>query len=113
MTSPQKLQAGTAGTLLEQSRRETDKLFDLIAGDDLYVRPLPQRHRLIFYLGHVEAFDWNQVGRQGLSESHVSSTLDDLFSRGIDPEPEQLPQDMISDWPSIRETREYVRKVRE
>ena len=34
----------------------------------LYDRPIPERHRIIFYLGHLEAFDWNLLrGPLGLS----------------------------------------------
>ena len=98
---------------LVKSREETDLLFSLISDETLFDRPLPQRHRLIFYLGHLEAFDWNQVGRYDLGQPQVDTTLDRLFERGIDPEPGQLPQDQPGDWPSIRETREYVQKVRE
>ena len=98
---------------LAQSRAETDQLFRIVADDDLYARPLPQRHRLIFYLGHLEAFDWNQAGRYALSEPQVDATLDQLFARGIDPEPGQLPSDRESDWPSINQAHSYVAQVRE
>ncbi len=98
---------------LRLARLETDNLFRLIGEQDIYTRPLPQRHRLIFYAGHLEAFDWNQVGRLALGESHVHETFDRLFERGIDPEPGQLPSDQESDWPSVEETAAYVRNVRE
>ncbi len=45
------------------ARSQTDALFRLIVPDALYDRPIPERHRLIFYLGHLEAFDWNLLGR--------------------------------------------------
>ena len=38
---------------------QTDKLFELVRPESLYARPIPERHRIIFYLGHLEAFDWN------------------------------------------------------
>jgi formylglycine-generating enzyme required for sulfatase activity len=98
---------------LAKSREETDRLFRLIDDAELYSRPLPQRHRLIFYLGHLEAFDWNQIGHFLLGEPHVSDSLDRLFERGIDPEPGQLPNDQPSDWPSLAEARDYVQRVRE
>jgi len=44
---------------LESAREQTDAIFDLIDSEALYSRPIPERHRLIFYLGHLEAFDWN------------------------------------------------------
>ena len=97
---------------LAAARVETDRLFGILSDDAIYDRPLPQRHRLIFYLGHLEAFDWNQVARYGLGEPHLHSAFDDLFARGIDPEPGQLPEDEPSDWPSLAETKSYVDLVR-
>lgn len=98
---------------LQSARLETDNLFRLLSEQDIYARPLPQRHRLIFYMGHLEAFDWNQVARSGLGEPHLHEEFDRLFERGIDPEPGQLPADQPSDWPSIEETSAYVASVRE
>ena len=55
-------QAMSAVTALGQeigfARAQTDSLFRLIAPETLYSRPIAERHRLIFYLGHFEAFDW-------------------------------------------------------
>ena len=48
---------------LQQTRKVTDSLFDLMRPDSLYERPIPERHRLIFYLGHLEAFDWNLIAQ--------------------------------------------------
>jgi formylglycine-generating enzyme required for sulfatase activity len=98
---------------LAESRAETDRLFGLLTDGDLMIRPLPQRHRLIFYLGHLEAFDWNQAGRLALGEPHIEKSLDQLFARGIDPEPGQLPADQPSDWPSVEQAYGYVAQVRE
>ena len=56
-------------------------------------RPIPERHRLIFYLGHLEAFDWNMMCRRGLSVRSFHPSFDRLFEFGIDPEPGCLPQD--------------------
>ena len=44
---------------LEQARGQTDQLFSLVNPEFLYQRPIPERHRIIFYVGHLEAFDWN------------------------------------------------------
>jgi hypothetical protein len=49
---------------LGAARLQTDGLFSLLAPEALHERPIPERHRLIFYLGHLEAFDWNLVARQ-------------------------------------------------
>ena len=53
---------------LSQAREQTDALFGLVRPDALYERPIPERHRIIFYLGHVEAFDWNLIARYALDK---------------------------------------------
>jgi formylglycine-generating enzyme required for sulfatase activity len=78
----------------------------------LYSRPIPERHRLIFYLGHLEAFDWNQICRQALDIPSFHPEFDHLFEFGIDPPVGQAPQDQPSDWPSEREIREYNQRAR-
>lgn len=96
-----------------RARSLTDALFRQVRPEAFFDRPIPERHRIIFYLGHLEAFDWNLVGRKGLGFNAVSPDLDDLFAFGIDPPMGQLPQDRPNDWPSIEQTREYVRAARQ
>jgi gamma-glutamyl hercynylcysteine S-oxide synthase len=97
---------------LANSRRRSDDLFAIVKPDSLYERPIAERHRIIFYIGHLEAFDWNLLhGRVlGLKSSHPE--LDRLFAFGIDPVGGGLPADQPSDWPSMLEVREYVAKIR-
>ena len=40
---------------LARARGITDDVLKIVQPDSLYVRPIPLRHRLIFYLGHLEA----------------------------------------------------------
>ncbi len=40
---------------LAAARTATDELFSIVRPEALYDRPIPERHRLIFYLGHLEA----------------------------------------------------------
>ena len=93
---------------LEAARARTDALFELLDPKALYERPVPERHRLIFYLGHVEAFDWNLIGR-----TLLHPTFYKLFAFGIDPEPGCAPADQPRDWPSEAEVRSYVARMRE
>jgi formylglycine-generating enzyme required for sulfatase activity len=81
--------------------------------DTLYERPVADRHRLIFYLGHLEAFDWNLIGRNLLDLAPCHPSFDKLFAFGIDPEPGKGPMDTASDWPSVEEVHGYARRVRE
>ena len=41
------------------ARNETDALFQIVRPEAMYDRPIPERHRIAFYVGHLEAFDWN------------------------------------------------------
>ena len=100
------------GRMLAQARAGTDALFRLVRSEALYERPVPERHRIIFYVGHLEAFDWNLLG-QAAALPPFQPAYDQLFAFGIDPEPGQLPQDKRSDWPETSDVRRYVRRVRQ
>src|SRR6202453_2898819 len=89
--------------LIEQfakARRETDDLFQMVRPEALYDRPISERHRIVFYIGHLEAFDWNLLGRFGFDLPAIDPTLDRLFAFGIDPVDGGLPTDSPEDWPS-------------
>src|ERR1700727_168921 len=97
---------------LNAARAQTDELFSLLDPAALYDRPVAERHRLIFYLGHVEAFDWNLMSERALGKSPLHPSFDRLFAFGIDPEPGRAPADTPSDWPREVEVRSYVERVR-
>jgi gamma-glutamyl hercynylcysteine S-oxide synthase len=99
--------------MLDETRERTDALFRIVRPDSMYERPIPERHRIVFYLGHLEAFDWNLIGRYALDERPFHPEFDRLFAFGIDPPPGQLPSDQPSDWPSIAEVEGYNRRTRE
>jgi hypothetical protein len=98
---------------LERARAHTDGLFRLVARETLYERPIPDRHRLIFYLGHLEAFDWNQLARGVLDKPSFNLAFDRQFEAGIDPPVGQAPQDKPSDWPSVDEVLAYNTRIRQ
>jgi gamma-glutamyl hercynylcysteine S-oxide synthase len=97
---------------LSTARSQTDSLFSAIDPAALYDRPIAERHRIIFYLGHLEAFDWNQMLWSGIPELSHNPVFDRLFEFGIDPEPGQLPSDQPSDWPSVQEVSRYNSLIR-
>ncbi len=99
-------------TRLRKARARSEELFDIVLPAALYDRPIPERHRIIFYLGHLEAFDWNLLqGPLGLSSFHPD--YDRLFAFGIDPVEGSLPTDQPHDWPSIEQVRQYNAQLRE
>ncbi len=97
---------------LIEARRQTDKLFALVRPDALYQRPIPERHRIIFYLGHLEAFDWNLLQPRIPNAKAFDRELDRLFAFGIDPVDGGLPTDQPSDWPALEQVGSYRDRVR-
>ena len=91
----------------------TDALFDILSPDALLERPVPERHRLIFYLGHLEAFDWNLLCRRTLEQPSFHQAFDKLFEFGIDPLEGSTPVDRPGDWPTVAEILRYRDRVRE
>ncbi len=98
---------------LEEARRRTDSLFALVSSKGMYARPIPERHRLIFYLGHLEAFDWNQLCRWTLDKPAFHASFDQLFEAGIDPAVGSASTDSPADWPTINEVEDYNARVRQ
>ena len=95
-----------------EARRRSDALFHLLRPDSIYERPIPERHRIIFYLGHLEAFDWNLLHERAFGLKSLHPEFDRLFAFGIDPVGRGLPSDQPSDWPSLEVVRDYVRRIR-
>jgi len=99
---------------LSAARGQSDALFNLVRDQSLYERPIPERHRIIFYVGHLEAFDWNLLNENaaGFGLRSVNRDLDRLFAFGIDPVGGGLPSDVPSDWPVLDVVRSYVNNIR-
>ena len=97
---------------LADARRRTDELFSLVHSDSLYDRPIPERHRILFYVGHLEAFDWNLLGQRVFGLKRFHPEFDRLFAFGIDPVGGGLPDDQPSDWPAREKVYEYAGNIR-
>ncbi len=104
---------GVLLSALADARRTTDALFDIVRCDSFYERPIPERHRIVFYIGHLEGFDRNLLKGRLLMLPDSSPDLDRLFAFGIDPVGGGLPTDQMSDWPTLERVRAYVRQVRD
>src|SRR4030081_1331854 len=98
---------------LANARWRTDELFGLLVPDAFYDRPIPERHRNIFYLGHLEAFDWNLICRKTLEMPSFHPEFDKLFEFGIDPPVGRLPEDQPKDWPTVAEVKGYNARARQ
>ena len=98
---------------LSRARAQTDELLARIRSEAMLERPIPERHRFVFYLGHLEAFDWNMICGHSCGMDSMNSNFDRLFAFGIDPTNGNLPDDKQSDWPSIPEILRYNHSVRD
>ena len=87
-------------TRLTEARKRTDELFAIVREEALYDRPIAERHRIIFYVGHVESFDWNLLAQRAFGLQSFHESFDKLFAFGIDPVGGGLPTDTPADWPS-------------
>lgn len=97
---------------LASARQRTDELFALLNDRALLERPIPERNRLIFYLGHLEAFDWNLLCRDAAGAPSRHATFEKLFAFGIDPLDGTEPVDTAADWPARAEIDTWNRAVR-
>ncbi|HXP79319.1 MAG TPA: SUMF1/EgtB/PvdO family nonheme iron enzyme [Verrucomicrobiae bacterium] len=97
---------------LQVARGRSEELFKIVRPAALYDRPVPERHRIIFYLGHLEAFDWNLL-REPLGFSSFDPDFDKLFAFGIDPVEGSLPTDQPKDWPAADRIRDYNIRLRD
>lgn len=98
---------------LEEARRQTDLLFDMLDPSAFHERPIAERHRIIFYLGHLEAFDWNLVCDASFGMKPLDAGLQQLFAFGIDPVDGNLPSDKTSDWPPIETVQRFKDQARQ
>ncbi len=98
---------------LADARSRTDDLFRIVRPEAKYDRPIAERHRIVFYLGHLEAFDWNLLAHRAFGLPPFHPAFDKLFAFGIDPVESMLPNDQPKDWPSCEEIERYNRRSRD
>src|SRR5262245_51939113 len=84
----------------------------MLAPECVFDRPIPERHRIVFYLGHLEAFDWNMVAVNAFGIPSSNPQFDRLFEFGIDPVDGKLPDDQPRDWPHIDAIISYNQRAR-
>jgi len=97
---------------LRSARDQSDRLFRILREEAMHDRPILERHRILFYLGHLEAFDWNLICRDSMDLPPFNPEFDKLFAFGIDPVDGSLPTDQPSDWPALEHVGRYNQTVR-
>lgn len=94
------------------NRVRTRGLFEALTSDAYYERPIPLRHPVVFYDGHIPAFAVNAFLKKGLGHPGVDGDLEVLFARGIDPADRAAASGAaIETWPSRDVVRGYVEQA--
>ena len=96
------------------NRARTRGLFEMLTPDAYYERPIPLRHPVVFYDGHMPAFAVNAFLKRGLGHPGLDGDLEVLFARGIDPaDGAAASAAAIASWPSRDAVRRYGEQVDE
>ena len=94
------------------NRARTKQLFEMLTPAAYYERPIPLRHPVVFYDGHIPAFAVNSFLKKGLGHPGVDTDLEVLFARGIDPrDGAAASASTIAGWPSRDIVRRYAERV--
>src|SRR5690242_21243974 len=99
-----------------RNRQRSEAIFDLIAPDAYYSRPIALRNPIVFYEGHLPAFSVIAFLRRGLGRPSVDERYETLFARGIDPDSVDaaVPRSGAATiWPSRDEVLEVARRCDE
>src|SRR3989441_9735052 len=99
-----------------RNRERSRALFDLLIGENSYYsRPIPLRHPVVFYEGHVPAFSFNTLVKTALGGASIDPALESLFARGIDPPTDQATAPDSGRnrerWPGRRVVEQFMREA--
>ena len=96
------------------NRARTRELFALLEPGAYYERPIPLRHPVVFYDGHVPAFAVNAFLKKGLGHPGLDAGLETLFARGIDPADRAAASAAaVAGWPPREAVRRYGERADE
>lgn len=83
------------------NRERTAELFALADPSAHLDHPIPLRHPIVFYQGHIPAFSFLKLVREALGGVPLDPELEGLFARGIDPaSTEDAARHGRATWPS-------------
>jgi iron(II)-dependent oxidoreductase len=92
----------------QRNRLRSHAIFDLVADEAYYDRPIAQRHPLVFYEGHLPAFSFNTLVNRGLGGPSIDDRLQSLFARGIDPSESDHTAGNAVHWPERSVVRQFA-----
>jgi len=94
-----------------RNRARSRSLFDLLADEAYYSRPIALRHPIVFYEGHLPGFSFNTLVKTSLGQPSIDARLETLFARGIDPHEDTKVNgaaDARALWPSRAEVQAFA-----
>src|SRR5438132_11939621 len=91
-----------------KGRRRSREFFDSIAAPCYRSRPISLRNPVVFYEGHLPAFNVNTLLKLALGKPGIDARYEQLFERGIDPEDEKAVPAGGSLWPSRDDILRYA-----
>ena len=100
--------------MLDQYRRgraRSHELFGLLTDQAYYSQPIALRHPVVFYEGHLPGFSFNTLVKKALVRPSIDTRLENIFARGIDPDPEKSPagqEPTDPRWPSRDAVRAFA-----
>ena len=76
------------------------------------MRPIPLRHPLRFYEGHLASFNFGMLLQSGFVKNDPQPELTNLFARGIDPLGTSAADKLtIQQWPERARVADYIAGV--
>src|SRR5260370_41377974 len=92
-------------------RARTREVFAIPKPETYYERPILLRNPIVFYEGHLPAFNVNTLIKLTLKQPGVDAGYEVLFERGIDPDSVDAAKSPTDQWPSRRRVQEYGTKA--
>jgi len=95
------------------NRARSQALFEMLADEAYYSRPIALRHPIVFYEGHLPGFSFNTLVKRGLGLPGMDARLETLFARGIDPHESHAADaaagaPIRNQWPSRTEVQQFA-----
>ncbi|MBV8281657.1 MAG: SUMF1/EgtB/PvdO family nonheme iron enzyme, partial [Candidatus Eremiobacteraeota bacterium] len=94
----------------DQNRRRSAALFDMVTPEAYASRPIPLRHPVRFYEGHLPAFSFITLAKDGAGAPSIDEGMERLFYRGIDPSSASAAEKSApQQWPERSEVQAMAR----
>src|SRR5438045_5775888 len=90
-----------------EGRARSKQMLEIPIEEAYYERPISLRNPIVFYEGHLPAFDVNTLIKLALKRDGIDPAFETLFARGIDPDTAPDSAEVV--WPSRDDVQAYGR----